>query len=486
MKPNILFVMTDQHRLSAVGAYGPTPCRTPNLDRLAREGIRFQNAYTATPVCSPARATVMTGLYAHTHGITSNIHEIGCSVHELQDRLELLPRKLQAQGYSAGYAGKWHLGTDRETSFLAANRPSTPTSVGFEGPGLLADGAGGGHAAQYVAWLKKNRFPPHALKPWTEKTRCIRSRELDLPVEATVEAFLVDTTIGLIKDFAAREKPFFMSVNFWGPHTPYWTTREFLDLYRGVPIPPWENYGWDSRGIPGPHHYKIHWDKENLAWDDWAMAIRYYYARVSLIDSQIGRLLEHLRGAGVLESTVVIFTADHGETLGSHGGLLDKGWHHFEEIHRIPLIVRMPGGDGAGRVVDAFVSSADYYPTILDLAGTAGEAHGRSILPLIRGEENRLRDAVVSEFLGLGNVATCMKTIRAGNLKYGYNLTFRDELYDLERDPHETQNRIDDPDYRKAVGDLRERLDQWMIETGDPALRMVRWHRRRSADAPGT
>ena len=108
-------------------------------------------------------------------------------------------------------------------------------------------------------------------------------------------------------------------------------------------------------GDSGPHHLKIHWDKENLTWEDWAMAVRYYYARVSMIDSQIGRLYDYLEASGELDNTVLIFTADHGETLGSHGGLLDKGWHHFEETHHVPMIIRLPDGSHAGERVQSLL-----------------------------------------------------------------------------------------------------------------------------------
>jgi arylsulfatase A-like enzyme len=477
-RPNILLIFTDQHRLSAVSAYGETPCRTPNIDRLAREGVRFERAYTVFPVCSPARGTIQTGLYPHGHGVTANIHEVGCSVHELQDHPTRLPRRLQDAGYSTGYTGKWHLGTERQTTFHGPNHPSLPSDLGYEGQDFPGHGGAGYGYAAYQTWLREHGWALE-VAPWAEETRQIRGgiAELAMPTAATVPAYLVDRTLGLIQTFRERRRPFFMSLNFWGPHGPYHATREFLDLYRDVEIPPWPNYAWDARDTAGPHHLKIHWADEAYTWEDWAMAVRYYYARVSMIDSQIGRLIDHLRETGLLEETVVILTADHGQTLGSHGGLLDKGWHHFEEIQRIPMIVRMPAGSG-GVVRGEFVSLADVYPTLLELAGAEApdyRMHGRSLVPLLRGESVPWRDAVVTEFLGLGNVGTCMKTVRVGDLKYGYNGPFPGELYDLASDPHEMQNVIDDPAYADDLRRLQHRLETWMVDTEDPALRMYRW-----------
>ena len=481
-RPNIVFIMTDQHRLSGVGAYGETPCKTPNIDRLAAEGVLFENAYTVYPVCSPARGTIQTGVYPHTHGVTSNIHEVGCSVHELEDRPSLLPRRLQAAGYGAGYTGKWHLGTGKDSTFQGSNRPATPTSIGYEGHDYIGHGGAGTGYADYQAWAKEKGYTP-GVKPWSEKTTMIRNGvgTLDVPTDATVPAYLVDHCIEMVTSFQARNLPFFISLNFWGPHGPYHATEEFVDMYRDVEIPPWPNYDWPSRDIPGPHHLKIHWNKEHLTWDDWAMAVRYYYARVSMIDSQIGRLYNHLKETGTLDNTVIMFTADHGETLGSHGGLLDKGWHHFEETHHVPMIIRFPDGSQAGTRLPELASLADIYPTVLDLAGGEYDSeaiHGTSLLPLIRGEAVNWRDTVVTEFLGLGNIATSMKMIREGNLKYGCNLTSQDELYDLKADPHEMNNVIDDPAYREDVSRLKNRLKEWMIETQDPALRMFRWRER--------
>jgi len=217
----------------------------------------------------------------------------------------------------------------------------------------------------------------------------------------------------------------------------------------------------------------IHPDAERLTWNDWAVVIRYYYAFTSLIDSQIGRIVDYLEQTGLIDNTVIIFAADHGETLGSHGGLTDKGWHHFEETHRIPLIIRMPGSEYSGKVVSQFVSLADLYPTILEIAGVEWEPesiHGRSLMPLISGNSTTWRDMVVTEFGGVNHLALTQRTLRWGNLKYGYNCCCEDELYDLSMDPHETRNLIRHPDYQVVANELRKRLADWMAETKDPVL----------------
>ncbi|MCD4824887.1 MAG: sulfatase-like hydrolase/transferase [Phycisphaerae bacterium] len=472
-KPNVLFIFTDQHRLSAIGAYGETPCRTPNLNRLAREGVRFEKAYTTCPVCSPARGTILTGQYPHSHGICSNVHNLGCSIHELEDRPELLSRKLEAEGYSLGYTGKWHLGTDNDSAYGGTNTQSLPSTVGFEGQDFPGHGNGGFGYPEYKAYLEENGFE-HKIKPWTDDSSHIWvSGELEGPVESTVPYFLVENTISLMKDFQKRDDPFFIWHNFWGPHSPYYVPKEFIDMYRDVEIPPWPNYEWPSRSIPGPHHVKIHPDQEHLSWEDWAMEIRYYYAFTTLIDHQIGRLYEHMEAEGLLDNTVIIFAADHGETLGSHGGLTDKGWHHFEETHRIPFIIRFPDGNGKGKVIKDFATLADFYPTVLELAGGRcdddSNIHGRSLLPLIDGTADDWPDIAVTEFGGVNQSATTQRTIRHGDIKYGYNCTNEDELYDLAVDPNETRNLIHHPDYHDRANEMRHRLMDWMRETGDPA-----------------
>ena len=475
-RPNIILFFTDQHRLSALGCYGPTPCKTPSIDRLAREGVRFTTAYTSCPVCSPARATVMTGLHIHAHGVTANIEDQGTSVREMPDVPELLSRKLGAAGYRCGYTGKWHLGAGKQW-FGLPFEPALPTTRGFEGIDFPGHGNGGFEFPEYKAYLREHGFE-HKVRRRLGQGEEGPFGVLEGPVESTVPYFLAEQTISHIDRFRQAGEPFFIWHNNWGPHGPYYAPEKYHELYRGVEIPPWPNYDWPAREINGPHQARIHPRAHEFTWDDWAEAIRYYYAFTTLIDEQIGRVLRHLDETGLADNavrrpTVIIFTSDHGETLGSHGGLIDKGWHHFEEIQRIGMIVKDPRGFGEpgaapGSVKEEWASLLDVYPTVLDLAGAgydAGRIHGRSLVPLLEGRTTEWRDEIVVEFGGLGAAAS-MLTLRHGDIKYGWNCSNLDEMYDLAADPHETNNIVKDPAYANTVREMLERIDAFMARTG--------------------
>ena len=494
-RPNILLMLTDQHRLSAVGAYGETPCRTPHIDRLASQGVLFQTAYTACPVCTPARASIITGQAPHNHGMTLNTEDLGAPVHQLPDAPHLISRRLESAGYRCGYIGKWHLGSYDRRKLHVPIAPCLPRDVGFEGDNFPGHGDGGWNSPQFQSYLRDRRLSAGYLE-WPEKADAFRERRafrlMQGGVEGTVPHYLAGNTIDMIDRFTAAEgdAPFFIWHNFWGPHEPYCPTPEYLEMYRDVEIPPWPNLNAPACHTGGPHRLTlapaVRRRGGNLPWSDWAAGIRYYYAFTTMIDDQIGRIVEHLRDRGLLESTVVIFMADHGEALGDHGGTYNKGWTHFEETHRIPLLIRMPDGTGRGCRCDELVSLLDIYPTILDMAGAAC-AHerppvpkrwpfelphhpdGRSLLPLVRGEKVPWRDAVVSEFHGLCGNTGIMRTMRCGPYKYGYTLLGRDELYDLEHDPHEMHNLIDDRAHAATADMLRRRLHRWMEERWDPA-----------------
>jgi len=412
----------------------------------------------------------MTGRHIHAHGMTANMEDQGTSVRELPDTPELLSRKLRAAGYHCGYTGKWHLG-GRGEWFGAPVSVSLPTTRGFEGIDFPGHGNGGFEFPEYKEYLRTRGFE-HRVERHPDDAGEGPAGVLEGPVESTVPYFLAEHTISLIERFREAGEPFFIWHSNWGPHAPYYAPEAYYDIYRNVEIPPWPNYNWPAHTINGPHQARLHPRAHELSWDDWARAIRHYYAFTTLIDEQIGRILRHLETTGLVENTIVIFTSDHGETLGSHGGLIDKGWHHFEEIQRIGLIIKDPRGFGdsgtpPGTAMNEWASLLDVYPTILSLAGARYDVerlHGCSLLPLLQGGRPAWRDEIFVEFGGLGAAAS-MVTCRHGDIKYGWNCSNLDEMYDLAVDPHETVNVIDDPAYAATAGGMRDRIYAFMERT---------------------
>lgn len=467
--PNIIFIFTDQHRLSAIGAYGKTVCRTPHLDKLAAKGVRFENAYTSCPLCSPARATVMTGQHIHTHRVGANIGEFDCNISQLPDNPDLLSRKLGAAGYQCGYSGKWHLGTRGR-----GNNYALPSTRGFVGQDFPGHGGGGFGYPEYREWLKQRNFTHRVIPHKTDGIKIRNYGVLEGPAESTVPHFLTDHTISMIDQFQAQGQPFFIWHNTWGPHEPYYVPEKYYNMYKDVEIPPWPNYDWRPENPYNPDQLKRHPNVDALTWEDWAESIRHYYAFTTLIDDQIGRLMDHLEKKGLTDNTIIIFSSDHGETQGSHGGLTDKGWNHYEEIQRIGLIVMDPRQKQAnkrGVVINEFASLVDIYPTILSYASApydTGRIHGRSLVDLAEGKKVKWRDSVFVEFFGLSHMSTNMITCRHGQIKYGYTCSNKDELYDLAKDPYEMTNLIDDPKYGEIAQNMRRRIYTFMDKTNYP------------------
>lgn len=478
-RPNIILFLTDQQRLSAISAYGQTVCKTPTLDRLAAEGIRFENAYTACPLCSPARASLMTGKHIHAHGVGVNSHNFGCDNDQLPDSPNLLSRRLQAAGYRCGYTGKWHLGDrpSRDTGSAIDPQYAMPSTRGFTGQDFPGHGDGGFGFPEYQEYLKKlgccHKVRPHA----TDGLKIRRYGVLEGPVESTVPYFLAEHTISLIDQFAEQGQPFFIWHNNWGPHEPYYVPEQHYNMYQNMEIPPWENYRWRPQNPYGPDQLIRHPNVDDLAWEAWAESIRHYYAFATLIDEQMGRILVHLQKTGLADNTIIMFCSDHGETLGSHGGLTNKGWCHYEEIQRIGMIIKDPRqtgkSNGSGKVFTELVSLLDLHPTILDYAHgdyDKNQIHGRSLVELVEGKTTRWRDTIFVEFFGLANMATNMITCRHGHIKYGYTCSNKDELYDLARDPQEMTNLIDDPHYAEIAELMKRRIYTFMVRTGYPGI----------------
>ncbi|WP_285106176.1 sulfatase-like hydrolase/transferase [Paenibacillus sp. UMB4589-SE434] len=499
-KPNIVFIVTDQQRRDTLSCYdADTLCQTPNLDRLAAEGVVFDNAYASFPVCTPARASMQTGMYPFKHGMQNNTYSPGCLVNELPHTDYLLSRQLKERaGYSVGHTGKWHLGqgpTDRdlfernlkyiEFPDIAAGNRSLPTDVGYEGDNFPGHGGGGWDYAQFRKYLIdqglelkiENRISGHYGGHF--------GAEVTSPVETTVEHYITDRAMVHMDRFMEREEPFMMAIHYWGPHEPYIAPTETLDLYRNVRIPPWRNFKEEENAKPTIHNVKRSLVQE---WETFEPFVKHYYAVMTHIDRQVGRIVQYLQDKGVYDDTVIMFCADHGESLGIHGGLCDKGFFMYDETCRIPLIVKPAAGGGAvGRKVEHMVGTCDLYATLLGYAGISDlhqGADGRSFEPIVRGEPiEDWPDAVVTEFTGLGSLLCSQRMIRMGDYKYVFNGGDIDELYDLKLDPHELHNRIQDEEYAEVLRRMRLRLADWMEEHQDHLVVEYRLLRLRDVGA---
>ena len=463
-RPNILYIVTDQQRYDTLACNGNPLIRSPNLDRLAADGVRFANAYTVCATCSPARASMLTGMYPHNHGMLNNQNCNQAFLRNLPDGVRLISRDLREAGYNCGYAGKWHVGTEK-----------LPTHYGFEG--MDVPGYGNPYeTAEYAEYLKRHGLTrPERINAFGfYEQNASLAGDLDGPAEVCAPCFIADYTIDLLKKYAAeRERdgsPFFVFSTFWGPHWPCFVPEPYASLYdpAGVPLP--ENFhdtfegrtrmaermsrAWPVTGIEGEA--------------GWRRLIAKYWGFCSFLDAQVGRMLDALEELGIADETLVVFTTDHGDMQGSHGGLYDKGMFMFEEIYHIPMIARGPGTGARGVACEAFVSNMDIAATALDAAGVEIPAHydGRSLLRLLAGATADWPDDVYCQFTGYRVLAT-MRMVRWADYKYVFNAHDYDELYDLAGDPHELKNLIGDPDYSDVAREGRERIIRHAKESGE-------------------
>jgi len=438
----------------------------------------FEQAYTTCPICTPARASLHTGLYPFAHGMQTNIFTPGCRIHQIPDTEHLLSRRLNQAGYRAGFTGKWHLGYDFEDPFYVENYKTfdshfgqitwpeaytrgrcCPTDLGFVGDNFPGHGGGGNAYPQFHAWLEANGRTQ-------ELKKIVAGFEVCSGEETTIDHYLATRTLELMEDMRQQDKPFSMMLNFWGPHSPVYVPSRFLEQIQDADIEPWVTLHEEQTNKPRVHNMK----RSNVNWDFFRERIRHTLAYTSYIDWEIGRVLRYLKETGLEEETAVIFTADHGDSLGIHHGLFDKGIFMYEETTAIPLIVRMPGGET--RRCSGLVSITDIYSTILDIAGvpeSGHRRHGRSLVPLVEGNTvPDWRDRVVTECSGIEHFPSAHRMLRKDRLKYVFNGGDMEELYDLDSDPYEMENLVSSGDHEQDLSEMRQALDEWMTEMSDP------------------
>jgi arylsulfatase A-like enzyme len=384
---------------------------------------------------------------------------------DLQPEQFTFSAALQAAGYNTGLIGKWHVGTRK-----------TAADFGFDGPTL-----DGWHNPvdnpEYLQYLADNNFPAYRI---SDQVRGILpnggpgnllAARLHQPVEATFEYFLAERAIALLREYAEAGgeygKPFFLGLHFFGPHLPYLLPDEYYDMYDSDEITMPESIAETFLGKPPVQkNYSAHWTFDTMPIEVSRKLIATYWGYVTLIDQQIGRVLDVLDELGISDDTAVFFSSDHGEFTGSHR-LHDKGPAMYEDIYRTAGIVRVPGMP-QGQVSDEFVTLTDCTATILALAGIdpTPAVDSRSLLPLVGGENVVWQDDVICEFHG-HHFPYPQRMIRNRRHKLIVNPDSVNELYDLQLDASELHNRYEHPEYREIRAALLHRLYTALVERGD-------------------
>ena len=453
--PNILFLITDQQQAATVN---PTsPCQTSNLDRLSTGAVRFSRAYTVNAICSPTRASLFTGMLPHTHGMVDCTHTVEDYRARFRKGLTLWSQRLEQMGYRTGYFGKWHV-----------ERSNQLDEFGFAEYELHA-------SKKFKAYQNSLGLPPQAerfVKRHLVKQPGYRDCPLygviDGEPEETSEYYLYSQGIKFLQKAAQdQSKPWCLTISTTAPHDPYFALKRYYDLYPTSEIEQPPNFHDDLKDKPNIYRRMQDVWRE-MRWAHFAEATACYYAICTLIDDQVGRILNVLEGLGQLGDTIIIYMSDHGDFMGAHR-LMMKGVPAFEEGYKIPFIVRWPGDALEGAVCDEPVSVVDIAPTLLEMVGAEPieNCEGRSLLPLLKGERPEgWESEAFAEFHGQRFFFT-QRIVWGERYKYIFNGFDYDELYDLEHDPHELRNLASDPAYRSIRDELATRMWKRVHETGD-------------------
>lgn len=462
---NILFLMTDQHRVDTLGAYGNPAGTTPVLDELARTGTRFDRWYTPTAICTPARASLLTGQAPFRHKLLANHERNVGYIEDLADEQFTFVEALRDNGYNTGLIGKWHVGTEKKAADFGFDGPDLP---GWHNPVESED---------YLKYLAENDLPPYAIDDRIRGTLPnggpgnLLAARLHQPLEATFEYYLATRTIEMLERYAddlrTGEKPFFLALHFFGPHLPYIVPDEYFDMFDPADIELPKSISETFQGKPPVQkNYSAHWTFDTMSLETTRKLIAVYWGYVALIDSQIGRVMDALKRLDLVDETSVFFSCDHGEFTGSHR-LHDKGPAMYEDIYRTPGLLRVPGAP-EGVVRTEFVSLLDCTATFLDLAGIDRDqaVDSRSLLPLVRGESPDWAEDIVCEFHG-HHFPYPQRMLRTDRYKLVVNPDSVNELYDLQVDPDELLNIYEHPEMRELRTRMMTRLYQLLRERGD-------------------
>jgi len=452
-RPNILLITTDQQRLDSIGCYGARQARTPNIDALAAQGARFDSAYIQNPVCIPSRACMQTGRYTHQHGVTY-MESVIDTTPGLPPWERTFMERLQVAGYRTAAFGKIHMMPERgfhDLQICGGKGGRWTKSAGLPiGPGPL-----GPHYAQ---WLEERHPGGYELIYQQRREPDYKNYKTAivnvLPLEEYVDYWIGQNTIDYLRD--PPSEPFFAWCGFCGPHGPIDPPEPYDTIYPfdEIELPP--NVGVDAKGLP--REVDPEWEAMLRRW------ISFYYGLVTLIDDQVGRIMQTMTECGLWENTIVMYVTDHGEMLGEHGSF-GKG-NFTEAVIHSPFIVTLPEGQPCQSEISGLVETMDLAPTILDYAGLAipPEMQATSLRPMLEHGEGG-RESVLCEYT-TNNRQRSGKCIRTERYKYAFwGHGAPEQFHDLQEDPLERRNLIDEPQYAAEIGRHRRLMLDLLMES---------------------
>lgn len=485
-RPNIILIVNDHQAFYRHGWDGGPRPQTPNFDRLAAAGIRFDRSYCALPMCGPSRRSLATGLYPHNH---RNVFNYSNAPYDH----EIYLSNLAQGGYRCFYFGKWHAGAGSALDFDCAgfsledygNPYITPEYRDYLRRKNLPAAQ---HFIEYVfdSFVMEREFPDLEVgADYRSERYWCGEHAIGITTTAveTHEAyFLADMACDQLERLAAEAggQPFHLRLDFWGPHQPYFPTPEFAALYDPEDIPEYGNFADTLAGKPAHFWQEPHRSLTDEAgrfatpsqvdWGDWQRILARAYAHITMVDAAGGIVLDKLEALGLADNTLVIWTADHGDGVASHGGRFDKGSYLTEEVLRVPLAMRLPARIPAGQVSGALSCGTDIAPTILDAAGLQFEdpVDGESLLPLATGARTAGRESLLVETYGHGfGIIELGRAIIKGRYKLVAWQQHENELYDLEADPYELRNLFGAPATAAVEAELQAELKHWLQKTND-------------------
>ena len=452
-RPNILYILSDDQGAWAMHCAGNPEIHTPNLDHLAEQGIRFDDFFCVSPVCSPARASLLTGDIPSSHGVQDWIRSGNVDA-----------EKYAAQGKENPYGGY----VDERTPIQYLKGKTTYTDVLVEN-GYTCALSGKWHLGDSVT-------PQHGFSRWYTIGKggafyyhpdMVENGKITVEHGKYITDLITDRALDFMDELAQGDDPFYLAVHYTAPHSPWEADQhpaEYIDLYRDCPFESIPDVP-DHPGLTVPPVYGTPLRRVNLTG---------YFAAITAMDANIGRLLDRLEEKGLAENTIVIFNADNGMNMGHHG-IWGKGngtfpQNMFDTSVKVPFIFSYPGHAPQGVVNHDMISAYDLFPTLLDLLGIDNRVTqrlpGRSFAPVLRGEPLESRDEIVV-FDEYGPVRMIRSKTHKLVLRYPYG---PNEFYDLVADPGEENNLYDDPAYEEQIVSMRAHMERWFNDYADPDI----------------